>query len=46
MPISIKGDREIENKQKINVDFLDKAKGDFEANIYKFDVPRYNPYDY
>jgi predicted RND superfamily exporter protein len=46
MPISVKGGREIYDKQKIDVHFLDKKKGDFEANIYNFDVPRYNPYDY
>ena len=46
MPITVKGGREIYDKQKIDVHFLDKNKGDFEANIYNFDVPRYNPYDY
>ena len=46
MPIVIKGGREIENKQKIDVPFLDKKNGDFEAHIYRFDVPRYNPFDY
>ncbi len=46
MPIAVKGDREIDDKQKINLPWLDKSKGDFEANIYNFDVPRYNPYDY
>jgi flagellar basal body rod protein FlgG len=46
MPISVRGGREIDDKQRINVHFLDKKKGDFEANIYNFDVPRYNPYDY
>jgi hypothetical protein len=46
MPIIIKGGREIEDKQKIDVPFLDKKNGDFEANIYRFDVPRYNPFDY
>lgn len=46
MPIIIKGGREIEDKQHVPVDFLDKKKGSFQANIYNFDVPRYNPYDY
>lgn len=46
MPISIKGDREIEDKQKIQVPWLDKDKGDFEVNLFNYDVPRYNPYDY
>lgn len=46
MPISVRGNREIDDKQRIHVGFLDKKKGDFEANIYNFDVPRYNPYDY
>lgn len=46
MPVAVKGDREIEDKQKINLPWLDKSKGDFEVNVYNFDVPRYNPYDY
>lgn len=46
MPINIKGGREIEDKQHVPVDFLDKKRGNFQANIYNFDVPRYNPYDY
>ena len=46
MPIQSKGKREIEDKQRIDVPFLDKKKGDFEVNIYNFDVPRYNPYEY
>ena len=46
MPIKVKGDREIENGQEIEVPFLDVAKGIFKANIYNYDVPRYNPYDY
>jgi len=46
MPINIKGGREIEDKQHVPVDFLDKKRGSFQANIYNFDVPRYNPYDY
>lgn len=46
MPVAVKGDREIEDKQKIHLPWLDKSKGDFEATLYNFDVPRYNPYDY
>ena len=46
MPISIKGNREIENSQNVDVPFLDASKGVFTANIYNYDVPRYNPYDY
>ena len=44
MPIKIKGDRELIDKDKIQLDWLDKSKGDFEINLYDFDVPRYNPF--
>lgn len=44
MPIKVRGDREIEDKQQINVEWLDKSKGAFEVNLYDYNVPRYNPY--
>jgi hypothetical protein len=46
MPIKIKGDKELYDKDKIDLDWLDKSKGQFEVNLYNFDVPRYNPFDY
>jgi hypothetical protein len=46
MPIKIKGDKELYDKDKIDLDWLDKSKGNFEVNLYNFDVPRYNPFDY
>jgi len=42
----VRGDRELEDKQQIDLPWLDKSKGNFVVNIYNFDVPRYNPYDY
>jgi hypothetical protein len=46
MPIKVKGDKELFDKDKIELDWLDKSKGEFEINLYNFDVPRYNPFDY
>jgi hypothetical protein len=46
MPIKVKGDKELYDKDKIDLDWLDKSKGKFEVNLYNFDVPRYNPFDY
>ena len=46
MPIKVKGDKELYDKDKIDLDWLDKSKGNFEVNLYNFDVPRYNPFDY
>ena len=46
MPLTVKGGREIENGQQINLHWLDPSKGQFEVNLYNFDTPRYNPYDY
>jgi hypothetical protein len=46
MPVKVKGDRELTDKDKIQLDWLDKSKGDFEINLYDFDIPRYNPFDY
>jgi hypothetical protein len=46
MPLITKGNREIEDKQEINLEWLDPTKGKFIVNLYEYDVPRYNPYDY
>jgi hypothetical protein len=46
MPIKVKGDKELYDKDKIDLDWLDKSKGKFEVNLYNFDVPRYNPFEY
>jgi hypothetical protein len=46
MPLTTKGNREIEDKQEINLEWLDSTKGPFVVNLYEYDVPRYNPYDY
>jgi hypothetical protein len=46
MPIKVKGDKEVQDKDHINVEWLNRGKGHFEVNLYPYDVPRYNPYDY
>jgi len=46
MPIKVKGDKELFDKDKIELDWLDKSKGEFEINLYNFDTPRYNPFLY
>lgn len=45
MPLVSKGNRELSDKDIIQLPWLDQKNGDFEVNIYNFDVPRYNPYD-
>ena len=44
IPINIKGDKEIEDGQEINIPGTNKRKGDFKVQLYKLDTPRYNPY--
>jgi hypothetical protein len=44
MPIQRKNKREIMDKDKIKIHWLDPSKGDFEVNLYDYDVPRYDPY--
>ena len=46
MPLFTKGKHEIEDKQEIKLEWLDSSKGPFIVNLYEYDVPRYNPYDY
>jgi|UniRef100_A0A6C0ED90 hypothetical protein len=46
IPIKVKGDREIYNKQEIHIHGTDPSKGPFIVELYDYDLPRYNPYDY
>ncbi len=46
IPISIRGDREIEDGQTVVVPGTDHSKGGFKVKLYNFDLPRYNPFDY
>jgi hypothetical protein len=43
LPLSIKGDKEIEDGQAVEVPGTDPSKGEFITKLYKFDSPRYNP---
>jgi hypothetical protein len=39
MPVKVRGDKELSDKDKIDLDWLDKSKGNFEVNLYNFDTP-------
>lgn len=43
IPIKIRGDREIEDGQAVQISGTDPAKGSFKVQLYKLDAPRYNP---
>jgi hypothetical protein len=43
IPITINGDREIEDGQIITIPGTSALKGNFQVKLYKLDVPRYNP---
>lgn len=44
LPITVRGDKEIEDGQIIPVPGTDPTKGGFKVKLYNFDAPRYNPY--
>jgi hypothetical protein len=44
IPLKVRGDREMDDGQTITVPGTDPTKGDFKVKLYKYDVPRYNPY--
>jgi hypothetical protein len=46
IPLTIRGDREIEEGQVVIVPGTDNSKGGFKVKLYNYDMPRYNPYDY
>jgi hypothetical protein len=43
IPISIKGDKEIEDDQIIDIPGTNQIMGSFRVKLYKLNVPRYNP---
>lgn len=43
IPIDIRGSREIEDGQGVQIPGTDPSKGIFKVKLYKMDVPRYNP---
>ncbi len=43
IPLKIRGDREIEDGQAVQISGTDPAKGAFKVQLYKLDAPRYNP---
>lgn len=43
LPITVRGDREIEDNQVIEIPGTNPTKGEFRAKLYNFDTPRYVP---
>lgn len=44
IPIKIRGNKEIEEGQSIDVPGSDPSKGNYKVKLYKFDEPKYNPF--
>ena len=44
IPIKIKGDKEIEDKQNVDVLGSDPSKGKYIVKLYDYETPVYNPY--
>lgn len=44
IPIKIRGDKEIMDKQRIRIPGTDESKGEFTTKLYNYETPRYIPY--
>jgi hypothetical protein len=44
IPINVNGDKELYDKDQIDIDFLDTDKGNFILYMNDYDRPRYNPF--
>ena len=44
IPIKVRGDKELYDKDEIDIDFLDAGVGKFILFMNDFDRPRYNPF--
>jgi hypothetical protein len=45
IPIEIKGNKEIEDKQNIIIPGTNQNLGEYTVKLYNYDTPRYNPYN-
>lgn len=43
IPLNVKGDRELNDKEKIDIPWLDSTRGEFDVKIFDYNAPRYNP---
>ncbi len=43
IPLKVNGDRELDDKQQIDLPWLDSSRGKFDVKIYDYNAPRYNP---
>lgn len=43
IPLNVKGDRELNDTEKIDVPWLDSSRGEFDVKIFDYNAPRYNP---
>ena len=43
IPLKVNGDRELDDKQQIDLPWLDTSRGKFDVKIYDYNAPRYNP---
>ncbi len=43
IPLNVNGDRELNDKEKIDIPWLDSSRGEFDVKIFDYNAPRYNP---
>tara|TARA_B100001248_G_C27396904_1_gene466210 strand:+ start:749 stop:1393 length:645 start_codon:yes stop_codon:yes gene_type:complete len=43
IPLNVNGDRELNDKEKIDIPWLDSTRGEFDVKIFDYNAPRYNP---
>jgi hypothetical protein len=43
IPLNVKGDRELNDTEKIDIPWLDSSRGEFDVKIFDYNAPRYNP---
>jgi len=44
IPVNVDGDKELYDKDEVNIEFLDSSKGNFILYMNDYDRPRYNPF--
>jgi len=46
IPLKVQSNKELYDNNKIDIDWLDTSKGQFDIKIFDYNAPKYNPYDW
>jgi hypothetical protein len=46
IPLKVQSNKELYDNEKMDIDWLDTSRGQFDIKIFDYNAPKYNPYDW